>query len=621
MVSKVRTHRSNTAGSRPAANSRRSGELYINLADRQIGFFDESEVPRDAIPIRFYTDTAVYAAGDFVVRNGTLLKSKADLSPKAFDLADWDSPISLTGYVLKAGDTLLGPLVLPGAPTLDLQAATKKYVDETVAAHPGVADHTQLTNRAAADAHPMTAITGLASALASLATPAHNGLTGRDIADAHPSGAITGLDAALAAYQAAIVALQGKTHNALTGRDAADAHPLASITGLAAALGAAISDTPPTSPPTGRLWYDTGTTGRMFVWNGTQWVDASPALIQDLTGYLQKTDFESRMLSYPGRNKIINGDMAIFQRNTGSAISPNNTGVYTLDRWMANTIGGVGTGVASVNKVAGGPSGFPYSLKWITTNAKPVSSTTDSFIVYQHIEGDYITDLLYGTANAKTVSLQFRVMSSLVGTFSVAIRPICGSGTILRSYVTTYTISNANTWELKEVVIPGDINGSATDAGNTVGMTLAFDLGNGSYYAGPGNTWVAGTAYSVAGTVRVIGTLNATWQITGVQLEVGSKATPFENRHPGIELALCKRYYTQQRFVACWGGIGGNYFKLLVNYPPMRAIPTVSELVVGVLNLGARSYAPGISYCEVDAVAVATGLTELGAIIGLDAEL
>ena len=135
------------------------------------------------------------------------------------------------------------------------------------------------------------------------------------------------------------------------------------------------------------------------------------------------------------------------------------------------------------------------------------------------------------------MTVSFWVRSSLTGTFGGALR----NNDATRSYPFTYIISAANTWEYKTITIAGDTSGTwLTD--NGVGIRLVFGLGVGSTLSGTAGAWAAADYQSATGAVSVVGTLNATFYITGVQLEAGSVATPFERRPYGTELAHCQRY-------------------------------------------------------------------------------
>ena len=261
---------------------------------------------------------------------------------------------------------------------------------------------------------------------------------------------------------------------------------------------------------------------------------ASPAIVLDANSRATLNG-----LSYPtegslsGRNRIINGDMRIDQRNAGASVTP--TDAYTLDRWeiREDTDGAI-----TAQQVSEAPAGFNKSLKITVTTADSSLAATQRLLVDQRIEGFNTADLDFGTAGAKTVTLSFWVRSSLTGTFAGSLV----NNTNNRSYPYTYSISAANTWEYKTVTIAGDTSGT-WETTTSAGIKVYFGLGVGSTYSGTAGAWAASEFYSTTGAVSVIGTLNATWQITGVQLEAGSVATPFERRSYGQELSLCQRYF------------------------------------------------------------------------------
>jgi hypothetical protein len=236
------------------------------------------------------------------------------------------------------------------------------------------------------------------------------------------------------------------------------------------------------------------------------------------------------------RNKLINGACVIDQRNAGASVTPAN-GTYTLDRWKCYQ---TTASKFSVQQNAGSvtpPVGFTNYLGATSLSAYSVSAS-DYYTVQQPIEAYNTADLGWGTANAKTVTLSFWVRSSLTGTFGGAIFNAAGD----RSYPFTYTISSANTWEYETITIAGDTSGSW---GTTTGISLqiCFSLGAGSTYSGTAGAWASTLYASATGAVSVVGTSGATWYVTGVQLEAGTTASPFEYRQYGTELALCQRYY------------------------------------------------------------------------------
>lgn len=237
------------------------------------------------------------------------------------------------------------------------------------------------------------------------------------------------------------------------------------------------------------------------------------------------------------KNRIINGDMRIDQRNNGQASIVG----LSLDRWLYSSSNAA---AVSIQQNAGSvtpPTGFNY-YQGMTSRSSNTIGSTDYAIMLQGVEGLNVTDLNWGTSAAKPVTLSFWTYSSLTGTYSLGIRNSTGALTT-RSYLTTYNINSANTWEQKTITIPGDTAG--TWASNTFcGLSVNFGLGVGSTYSTSStNTWLNANFLSASGSANLISTLGATWYLTGVQLESGSVATPFEFRSYGSELALCQRYY------------------------------------------------------------------------------
>jgi hypothetical protein len=279
------------------------------------------------------------------------------------------------------------------------------------------------------------------------------------------------------------------------------------------------------------------------------------------------------------KNRIINGAMVIDQRNAGASVTPaNNT--YTLDRW--NTYQSTSSAY-SVQQNAGSvtpPVGFTNYLG-VTSLAATSLSAGSYFMLTQIIEGFNTADLQWGTANAKTITLNFWVRSSLTGTFGGSLE----NGGNNRSYPFTYTISSANTWTQASVTIAGDTTGTwATD--NTAGIKLRIGLGVGTTASTTAGAWAAGDYYSATGAVSVVGTSGATFYITGVQLEVGSSATGFEYVNYQTSLANCQRYFQQygdnatNKNVMPYGSAAGTteidaYMTLPV---VMRTTPTLTSL-------------------------------------------
>lgn len=270
------------------------------------------------------------------------------------------------------------------------------------------------------------------------------------------------------------------------------------------------------------------------------------------------------------RNRIINGAMMIDQRNAGASVTLTSAGVFPVDRFQCDEdTDGVMTGQQSTTA----PAGFINSLLITTTTADASLGSTQYAAIVQKVEGLNCADLAWGTASAQPITVSFWVRSSLTGTFGGAVANSAHN----RSYPFTYTISSANTWEQKSVTIAGDTSGTWLTTNGT-GIRLFFGLGVGSTYSGTAGAWAGATYISATGATSVVGTLNATFYITGVQLEEGTTATPFEQRLYGQELALCQRYYYYAG-VSQGAGYqdGSTGIQATFSTPvPMRATPTLT---------------------------------------------
>jgi hypothetical protein len=336
--------------------------------------------------------------------------------------------------------------------------------------------------------------------------------------------------------------------------------------------GAAISDTGPANPQPGDLWWKSDE-GQLYVYynDGTssQWVIANAFMGGTAFGDITVTSINDGPLA-GNRNRIINGDMRIDQRNNGSAVvGPNG---YVIDRWASYY---TGSGRLTCQRSTVAATGFQNSfLAPASTAVTP--SATDVYVLQQVIEGLNVGDLAWGTASAKTVTISFWVRSSVAGLYAARFTNSASN----RSYVFTYTISAANTWEYKTITVPGDTTGTwLTD--NTVGMIVQWDLGSGSNLntASP-NTWIAASATRTSGTVNFISNNGATFYLTGVQLEVGSRATPFERRNFQQELAMCQRYYYEQNIDIQTPAAASLLQRY--NFPvTMRTSPTIANKVAG----------------------------------------
>jgi hypothetical protein len=277
------------------------------------------------------------------------------------------------------------------------------------------------------------------------------------------------------------------------------------------------------------------------------------------------------------RNKIINGAMEIAQRGT-EAVTGSADNKYPVDRFGTQKVG-IASGGYTAQQSSIAPNGFVNSVAITVTSSSSVTGT-DRATFFQFVEGLNCSDLNWGTANAKTVTLSFWVRSSLTGTFGGAVN----NSDVNRTYPFTYSISATNTWEQKSVTIPGDTSGTWLTT-NGVGVRIYFGIGVGPDRTGTAGSWAGADYRSATGATNIIGTNGATWYITGVQLEVGSVATPFERRPYGMELQLCQRYYykiTQSTSNAYFPSVGlcrtTTSSRNSIQFPVlMRTVPTSLE--------------------------------------------
>jgi hypothetical protein len=299
------------------------------------------------------------------------------------------------------------------------------------------------------------------------------------------------------------------------------------------------------------------------------------------------------------RNLVTNGAMQVAQRGTQTTgYTGSGFNYLTADRF---SIGASNLGTWTVDQSTDVPDGFSKSLKLTATTADASPASNDYVALGYKFEGQNLQHLNYGASSAKTMTLSFWVKSNKTGNSQVTFVQTDSS---LVSFVASYSINNADTWEYKTVVIDGDTSG---DISNTSGTSIEmyWYINSGSLYTGtsPTNTWVD-TSTNIdmwnGNNLGVGGATSDYFAITGVQLEVGSVATPFEHRSYGEELALCQRYY-QKRTPSSANGeafsltaantSGANaqpWFFLPVT---MRATPTMTFTYDSLSNISSASVA------------------------------
>ena len=301
---------------------------------------------------------------------------------------------------------------------------------------------------------------------------------------------------------------------------------------------------------------------------------------------------------YGLKNLIINGNMQIAQRGTSST-GITSSGYYTVDRFQ-HGIGSMGTWSISQDTDVPSGQGFSNSLKLDCTTADASPAVSDTLILRQKIEGQMLQSLKKGTSNAEKVTVSFWVKSAKTGTYILELDDRDNTRAISQAY----TISSANTWEKKTLTFDGDTTG-------------AFDNDNGSsfwvsFWLGAGTNFTSGTLATLwasrTDTNRAVGQVNLAdstsnyINITGVQLEIGDTATPFENRMYSTELAMCQRYFQQVSGENTGtGGLGVGWYEAATSsvldlrlMTQMRALPTatVSAASDFIINTPAIAVAP-----------------------------
>lgn len=257
-----------------------------------------------------------------------------------------------------------------------------------------------------------------------------------------------------------------------------------------------------------------------------------------------------------GRNRIINGDMVIDQQNAGTSVSVANNVQPGPDMVQSFGAGGA-TGVFSMQQLsATPPSGFSNYTRLTVTTPDTTPGSGIQYAFNSLIEGLTIRDFALGTSAAVTFTMSFWVRASVTGTYSIGFTNSVPN----RSYVSTYTVNSANTWEKKSITVVGDTTGTWIRDSSGRGIQIFWDLGSGTGHEGTTNSWQGSFIYRAAGSTKFLATNGATLDFTGLQIEIGSVATGFEFRLPEVELAMCQRYLETTYFGAAIGSASNNYY-------------------------------------------------------------
>jgi hypothetical protein len=314
------------------------------------------------------------------------------------------------------------------------------------------------------------------------------------------------------------------------------------------------------SPFDGQVIYMTDV-DQTAVWDGATWTVLAP-----IAG---------------GRNLIINGAMQVAQR--GTSVASLNTDSYpTADRWYSQ-IGTLGTWTNSVENDAPTGSGFRKSWKWLCATADASPSANDYMVPQTRLEGQNLQAILKGTSSAKQLTLSFWVKSNVTGTYIAGLFDADNARIVSASY----TVSASATWEKKTITFPADTTGAFdNDENRSLDINFWLVAGTGFSSGTLATTWQTNTSANRAvGQVNLAAATSNYWQVTGIQLETGAVATPFEFENIGTTLDKCFRYY--QRFVdpaAIGVSTGGGTVArtLFPLYTKMRAAPT--STLSGTLN-------------------------------------
>ena len=280
------------------------------------------------------------------------------------------------------------------------------------------------------------------------------------------------------------------------------------------------------------------------------------------------------------RNLIINGAMQVAQRGTSFTFSNGNT-PFVVDRFEASE-NGTPSFVFTVSQDTDAPSNFKQSVKFDCTTAEPSLAVGARATLRHKVEAQDLQSLAYGTADAQDITFSFWVKTNVTGTYTVWFYNEDGN----RQTTNTFSISTQDTWERKTVLISADTVGSINNDNGT-GLQIEITLAAGTNYTtgtALNGEWETGTTTvnrSVGQTANLASSTSNYINITGVQLEVGSVATPFEHRSYGEELALCQRYYQRSgkinyQILGRWPSTSGPGLAHLQFICPMRSQPTMS---------------------------------------------
>lgn len=306
----------------------------------------------------------------------------------------------------------------------------------------------------------------------------------------------------------------------------------------------------------------------------TRTLDMANVIASDVTIAGDKTFTGDIIPSSPlsHRNVIINGGMQVAQRGTSSTDVGSGGGYFTVDRFRIDT--GNSAGRCTMSQDSDSPNGFANSIKLDCTTADASIAAGEYFMLQQRIEGQNLQSFAKGTSDAKTFSVSFYVKGNASATYVCELFDIDNTRQVSKSFNVT------TSWTRVELTFPADTTGAFGDD-NAASLYLIIWLHAGATYTGGtlSTTWTSVTsANRAAGISSFFDSTNRTFFITGVQLELGDNATPFEHRSFGEEEQKCLRYFYKISSDVNYPyafQYNANYRFNVVHFPVrMRVVPT-----------------------------------------------
>ena len=281
-----------------------------------------------------------------------------------------------------------------------------------------------------------------------------------------------------------------------------------------------------------------------------------------------------------GRNLIINGAMQVAQRSSGpiTVSDSSNEGYSTLDRWFLNFNASPG-GALDFSQSTDAPDGFANSIKLACSTADASHTGTEQILLVQYIEAQNLQQLAYGSSNAKSITISWYMKAvNFSGPISLALETVDGTA---EYYVVSKTPTSS--WARYSVTIPGSSSATInndTGSGLRVNFVVAGSS-SGTYAAAADSTAWSTTRADYRNDIgNLVSSTSNDFYITGVQLELGSTATPFEHRSYGDELARCQRYFYSnvETFLGKPPASSTTQVATVIQYPvEMRANPAFSS--------------------------------------------